>query len=545
MNHTMSSLRRFLAPLLSLSLAIFSVEPAFSQVRALAVESLAVQAGHVAPPSISAAAAGALNRPASLSIDGLSSPFALAPALSAASLPVSAAAVAAPPAASIAALPTDSSARESAATLTNAPAAGLALAPVPASRQSLSSLEALAQSAVPKDAESDNNGSAFFDFAKHPIASAFAIAGFTRGAGSRLEPSDAEAASHPAPDAALPPSPAPSKTRSVVSKILWGAGALALPVLTFGWMSFLKSPAANDASATSHFTDWSAIVRGVAFAGPLLIIAVWEAVKLIRSKKPGALPWMSRLQWASALHKSILPRLNHYMTNLAFGAVGIAMIAIFAGPHIDDFNHFLNAHNVGLLRWLHVGGWKNVVAGLTMLDFLGWWWHYACHRFPLMWRLHKVHHSDIEYNFSTTYRTHWAEMAAEILGRMAMYALVGPSLLTITINEIIILGLAQYQHANIKMPARLEAIMSRVFMTSHKHFIHHSLDVDDYDTNYGFIFTLWDKIFGTFKTYSTEHLSNNISTGIREYPRAQDLTFFKLLWMPFRSQKPDPKKEKQ
>ncbi len=307
-------------------------------------------------------------------------------------------------------------------------------------------------------------------------------------------------------------------------------------------MSFIKSPAAS-APAASAYSDWGAIARGIAFAGPLILLGVWEAAKLLRSKKEGPPSWMSRLQVARDLHKPLMPRLQHYATNLAFGAIGIAMMAIFAGPHINDWNNFLNAHSIGLLHWLHVTGWKNVVASIAILDLMGWWWHYACHRFPLMWRLHKVHHSDLEYNFSTTYRTHWAEMAAELAGRMVMYALVGPTLLAITVYELIILALSQYQHADIKMPERLEEFLSRFFMTSHKHFIHHSLDADDYDTNYGFIFAYWDKLFGTFKSYAPEHLSNKISTGIREFPRAQDLTFFKLLWMPFRSQD-YPKKEK-
>ncbi|MFI5350328.1 MAG: sterol desaturase family protein [Elusimicrobiota bacterium] len=535
MDHTLISIRRVLALFLSLSLTFLSVEPAFSQVRAIAAESFSPAAGRPALPS-QAQAGGALALPSVLVLNNnLASPFAAAPSLSAASLSVSAAAaLAASPAALAAVSP-------AAKTAETEGAAAIALSASPNAVQHLAAPKTQERAAPVSDEEAGIDGRVLFDFARRPISSAFAIAGLYRAAGSKLEPSSSDAAPRSAVEPALPPAPAADKPRSLVSKILWGAGALALPVITFGWMSFLKSP--GIVKPVASFTDWDAIARGVAFAGPLVVLAVWEAAKAYRNRKPGNLPWLKRLQLATALHTPVLPRLNHYLTNLAFGAVGIAMIAVFAGPHINEFNHFLDVHNVGLLRWLHVGGWKNVVAGITILDFMGWWWHYACHRYPLMWRLHKVHHSDIEYNFSTTYRTHWAEMFAEILGRCVMYALVGPTLLTITIYEIIIMGLAQYQHANIKMPEKLEAVLSRWFMTSHKHFIHHSLDASDYDTNYGFIFAAWDKMFGTYKSYDTAHLSNDMGTGIREYPRAQDLTFFKLLWMPFRSQKPDPNKE--
>ena len=529
MNPTLTAPRRIVSIVLSACMIACSVEPAFSQVRVIAAESFASTAGRLALPLNTTVAPAALSGSSALNLhNNPASPFAAAPAWSAASLPVSAVAS---PVADAAFAPAAAAKDDSAAVRANT---------TTGAHQEVSSLETLARSAVPKDAQADVNGRVFFDAAKHPVASALAVAGFARIPASGLEPCSADASSQ---ERAQPPAPAPSKFRSIGSKILWGAGALALPLLTFGWMPFVKSAAPPTALAPSAFTDWMAMSRALAFAGPLILLGVWEAVKLYRSKHPGSLSWMSRVKVAQDLHKPFMPRLSHYMTNLAFGAVGIAMIAIFAGPHINDFNHFLDAHNVGLLRWLHVGGWKNVVAGITILDFMGWCWHYASHRFPLLWRLHKVHHSDNEYNFSTTYRTHWAEMAAEILGRMVMYALVGPTLLTITIYEIIILGLAQYQHANIKMPARLEEIMSRLIMTSHKHFIHHSLDADDYDTNYGFILPIWDKMFGTFKNYAPEHLSSKISTGIREYPRAQDLTFFKLLWMPFRSQKTDPNRK--
>jgi sterol desaturase/sphingolipid hydroxylase (fatty acid hydroxylase superfamily) len=539
MNQKPSARYRFLSLLLSASLTLCSVEPAFSQVRAIAVESFGAPSGQLALPRNSSLAPLALSGTSGLGLNNSITPFAAAPSWSAASLPTAAAASASPvltPAAALAAAPVPAAAEISAAV-----PASLEV-PTAAARQDVVSLRNLARPAGPNDAQDGINGSRFFDNALRRAASAFAVAGFYRAAGSTLEPHANAAPDASAVEPAQPPSPEPSKLRSRVTKVLWGAGALALPLLAFGWMPFIHSNPANDAPVAA-FTDWGAIARGVAFAGPLMLLGAWEAVKLYRSKHPGSLAWMGRMTVAKDLHKPFLPRLGHYVANLLFGAVGIGMVAVFAGPHINDWNHFLDAHNIGLLRWLHVGGWKNVVAAITILDFMGWWWHYACHRFPLMWRLHKVHHSDMEYDFSTTYRTHWAEMAAELAGRMVMYALVGPTLLTITIYEIIILALSQYQHSNVRMPARWEEALSRFFLTSHKHFIHHSLEIDDYDTNYGFIFACWDKMFGTFKSYNPEHLSTKIYTGVREYPRAQDLTFFKLMWMPFRSQK-YPTKEK-
>lgn len=305
---------------------------------------------------------------------------------------------------------------------------------------------------------------------------------------------------------------APSKRAWAGAAVVWSlAGPLA------------ASAAAAPAHAAATFTDWGALARGAALLGPLAVAGAWSALK--RGARPQPEP----------LHPPVLPRASHYATNLALGFVGIAAIAALGGPRIDAFYRLVSAHGVGLLHLLGIEGWKNTAASLVLLDFAAWWWHYLSHRYPLLWRLHKVHHSDLDYDFSTTYRTHWAEMAAETLERLALYALVGPTLATMALFEIVNILLSQCQHANVRMPEPWESLVSRVFMTSHKHYIHHSMNPKDYDSNYGVIFSLWDKLFGTFRRYDLDGPDARFPTGIREYPNAQDLTFWKLMWMPFRS----------
>jgi sterol desaturase/sphingolipid hydroxylase (fatty acid hydroxylase superfamily) len=234
------------------------------------------------------------------------------------------------------------------------------------------------------------------------------------------------------------------------------------------------------------------------------------------------------------LAKGDAPRLKHDGVNLAFGLIGIALIAVFAGPRINAFNAWIDARGIGLLHRLKIGGWANVAASILILDFMGWWWHYATHRFAPLWRIHKVHHSDLEVNFSTTYRTHWAETALEIAARMAQYAIVGPSLAAIAVYELIIILLSQYQHADVQAPEPWESRLRAVFITARMHYVHHLMSPEDHDSNYGFIFSWWDALLGTYRTFEQARAASRLTTGVGEYPDAAQLTFLALLWMPFR-----------
>ncbi len=263
-------------------------------------------------------------------------------------------------------------------------------------------------------------------------------------------------------------------------------------------------------AVASYPHDWSALARGLAVAGPLAAVALYK------------------------LAKNDVSRLRHDAVNLACGMVGIALIAVFAGPRIDAFNVFLDAHGIGLLHRLKIAGWANVGASIVILDFLGWWWHYATHRLEPLWRIHKVHHSDLDLNFSTTYRTHWAETAAEIAARMAQYAIVGPSLAAIAIYELLIILWSQYQHADVKTTEAWESRLSAVFITARMHYVHHLMSPDDYDSNYGFLFSWWDALLGTRRDFAQARAASRLTTGIGEYRDPAQLTLRALLWMPFR-----------
>ncbi|MFI5350326.1 MAG: sterol desaturase family protein [Elusimicrobiota bacterium] len=494
------AMRRVLALALCAGIVSSSVEPSYAQVRVIAAQSAGFPGGRAALPSGALLAPAALDAAVYPAFNLMSPAFAAAPALSAASLPLPAALAAAPRAAAAASAPAEAAAATPNPILGSfAPAASAANRG--GSAESLSALALTAGDAATffDQAQARQRGPAGLEF-QAPAASS------RRGAGlKRWVPAAA------------------------ASFLLLGPLAAGLHAEGVG--------ATNGGSVAG----WGDIAKGVAMVVPLVVIGGLGLFRRYRDKQKEA---RDARRLVEPLHKPVQPELRHFLTNLGLGAVGIAIVATLFGPQIQAFNHFIDTHGIGLLHWLHITGWKNVVASLVMMDFIDWSIHYASHRFPLLWRLHKVHHTDLDYDLSTTFRMHPLETILGMLGGLAEFALIGPNLLAMTIADLIAITQGQYQHANIRMPEWLEKWMSYLFITSHKHYIHHSMSAEDYDTNYGHIFSFWDKLFGTYKNYAPGHLTGKMSPGLRDYPNPQELGIIKLLLMPFERQEPRPAKEK-
>ncbi|MFI5362825.1 MAG: sterol desaturase family protein [Elusimicrobiota bacterium] len=500
-------MRKLLACVLSIGIAGLSVEPALGQVRAVAAESSGSSVGVPALPRLAALSLNASGGPFGLQPDTLTGPVSSAPLWSAAKASALAAAPAAAPAPLFAASVVAPAVPEAAASLAKSEA-----------RQAGDALEALARPAALDWTLASENGAVFFDQAARPSAASLTVSGAAGRSPSRLQP------------------------RAVGTRLLafgrkWGLPITVASLAVLGPLAAGVQGAAIDPHSAS-FALWSNIGRGLAMAVPLVAIAGWGLFKRYRAKETEA----AKARFAAApLHKPIQPALKHFLTNMTLAAIGIAAIAVVAGPYISTFNNWVDSHSIGILHWLGVKGWANVAASMVMLDFLDYLMHYASHRFSWLWRLHKVHHTDLDYDLSTTYRMHPLETAAVMLFGLLEFVVVGPNLLAMTIGDLIAIVMGQYQHANITMPEPVENFLSKFFMTSHKHFIHHAMSPDDYDSNYGHIFSFWDRLLGTFKNHEPKYL-HGIVPGIREYPNPQELTVIKLLKMPFERQAPRPPK---
>lgn len=146
-------------------------------------------------------------------------------------------------------------------------------------------------------------------------------------------------------------------------------------------------------------------------------------------------------------------------------------------------------------------GWPfrlEAVLAVLILDFAIWLQHLITHRVPLFWRFHRVHHADRDMDVTTAIRFHPVEIAASMLFKVGLVYLFGPAALAVLLFEVLLNGTALFNHANLRLPPRLESALRLVLVTPDMHRVHHSVLRQEHDRNFGFALSIWDRMFGTF-----------------------------------------------
>ncbi|MEM1344282.1 MAG: sterol desaturase family protein [Pseudomonadota bacterium] len=217
------------------------------------------------------------------------------------------------------------------------------------------------------------------------------------------------------------------------------------------------------------------------FFGLFVLLALWERAR------PKRLAQLSRpKRWATNWAISIL---DSVMVRLVFGAaaVGAALDAEMRGW--------------GLFNALDWPFWLEVLIVFVVLDFAIWAQHVASHKIPLLWRLHKVHHSDRDIDVSTAIRFHPGEIALSMLFKIGLVYALGAAALAVILFEVVLNGAAMFNHANLRLPKRVDRMLRLAIVTPDMHRIHHSCQRTEHDSNYGFNLSIWDRLFATY----TEH----------------------------------------
>ncbi len=166
---------------------------------------------------------------------------------------------------------------------------------------------------------------------------------------------------------------------------------------------------------------------------------------------------------------------------------------------------------------------------VMLLDLLTYWLHRAYHLVPVLWRFHLVHHMDLDLDVSSASRFHPGEVTLSALAKLVVVLLLGISSIGLVIFETIMLLCAQFQHANIAVSPTLERYLWHMLEPPEMHRLHHTPAVSDTNSNYGTIFTFWDRLFGTL---NARHRVPSESFGVKELHQPSQ-GFYKLLLFPF------------
>lgn len=224
---------------------------------------------------------------------------------------------------------------------------------------------------------------------------------------------------------------------------------------------------------------WEPALRLGSFLGVFVLLAVGEWFAPRRRLSLG-----KPLRWSSNLG---LVALNTLCLRLLapLGAVGVALAA--------------EAHGWGLFQVLEVPWWLAVVLSVLLLDAAIYLQHVMLHAVPLLWRLHLVHHADLDFDVTTGLRFHTIEIVLSLGIKAAVIALVGAPAVAVLVFEVLLNATSMFNHSNLRLPPALDRWLRLVVVTPDMHRVHHSVITRETNSNFGFNLPWWDWLFGTYR----------------------------------------------
>jgi sterol desaturase/sphingolipid hydroxylase (fatty acid hydroxylase superfamily) len=257
-----------------------------------------------------------------------------------------------------------------------------------------------------------------------------------------------------------------------------------------------------------------AAIRLGFFLGIFAVMALWEVLAPRRG-----LTISKAVRWANNLGLVVL---NTVLLRLLFPAAAVGMAAFAAGQ------------GWGLLNHWQVPFWLAVPVAVLVMDLVIWLQHVMVHAVPALWRLHRVHHADLDYDLTTGARFHPLEILLSMLIKFAAIMVLGPPVLAVILFEVILNAMAMFNHGNVRLPLALDRRLRWVLVTPDMHRVHHSVEDDETNSNFGFNLSLWDRLFGTYRDQPRGG-HKGMTIGIRDHREPREVDRLPgMLTLPFR-----------
>jgi len=266
-------------------------------------------------------------------------------------------------------------------------------------------------------------------------------------------------------------------------------------------------------SATEFVTANEPAIRLGFFFGVFAAMALWEVLAPRR-----ALTVSKARRWGSNIGLVVL---NTVVLRLLFPAAAVGMAA------------FAAERGWGVFNYVEAPFWLAVVASVVVLDFFIWLQHVMVHAVPALWRLHRVHHADLDFDVTTGARFHPLEIILSMLIKFAVVALLGPPLVAVVIFEVLLNATSMFNHGNVRIPESVDRVLRLFVVTPDMHRVHHSWNDDETNSNFGFNLPWWDRLFGTYLAQPRDG-HQGMTVGIHTYRDPGQVDRLPgMLWLPF------------
>ena len=254
------------------------------------------------------------------------------------------------------------------------------------------------------------------------------------------------------------------------------------------------------------------IIRITAFAGIFAVMVLWETLA-------------PRRQWQT-------PKVKRWVINLAMVGVNSLFTRVLFASGALGAAVLAGQGEVGLFHQLNWPWWAEVIAAVIVLDMVMYFQHVLMHAVPILWRLHMVHNSDLDFDVTTGVRFHPIEIVLSMFIKIGVVILIGASPTAVLMFEVLLNATAMFNHSNVRIPVPVDRMLRWIVVTPDMHRIHHSVIPRETNRNFGFNLPWWDRLFGTYLSDPSKGHEYMI-IGLEQYRDPTRLTWFGLVALPF------------
>ena len=252
------------------------------------------------------------------------------------------------------------------------------------------------------------------------------------------------------------------------------------------------------------------IVRIGFFVGVLALMALWEI----------AAPWRKPVY-----------RVIRWPNNLGVVLIDTVLVRLIFPTSAAGFALFAQDSGLGLFNVIDVPWWFAVLVSIIILDLAIYLQHVLFHAIPVLWRLHRMHHADLEFDATTGLRFHPVEILLSMGIKLAVVAVLGPPALAVLIFEVLLNATSMFNHGNVRIPRGIDRILRWVVVTPDMHRIHHSILPSETNSNFGFNLPWWDRLLGTYRDQPRDGY-DGMTIGIEQFRTRRDLWVDRMLIQP-------------
>ncbi|MBA1148863.1 sterol desaturase family protein [Ectothiorhodospiraceae bacterium WFHF3C12] len=228
-----------------------------------------------------------------------------------------------------------------------------------------------------------------------------------------------------------------------------------------------------------------------------------------------------------------IPRLIRWTNNLGVVAVDTVLVRLAFPVVAVGLAAFASEQGWGLLNALDVQFWLAFVASVLVLDLAIYLQHVMFHAVPALWRLHRMHHADLEFDVSTGLRFHPVEILLSMGLKLAVVAALGPPAVAVLVFEVLLNATSMFNHGNVRLPERIDRILRLLVVTPDMHRVHHSIYPNETNSNFGFNLPWWDRLLGTYRPQPRDG-HEAMTIGIEQFRTPRDLWLDRMLIQPLR-----------